>query len=137
MQVAWILGIALVAMGLYVTLSSYFVGGRYVGHSLQTPGTIVQLQNDQPVVSYEVGGTTYQQVLNNHGPDFQVGQTVSLCYSEANPAGALACSDRTYAIYGATTGLSVGGVGLVLILWVLLRRYLATRTIRLSSDVLR
>ena len=135
MQVPWILGIALVAMGLYMTIGGYFIGGSYVGRSLQTPGTVVQLQDDKPVVAYVVNGTPFQHALNDHGPQFEVGQTVVLCFSEANPAGAQSCSDRTYSMYSAVTGIGLLAVGLALALWSYLRRYLVSRVIRLGNVV--
>ena len=135
MPAPWILGIALVAMGLYIAILGFFMGGDYIGHSLQTPGTIVQLQGDRPVVSYVVGGTTFQHALGDHGPEFQVGQTITMCFSEANPAGAQSCSDRTMFVYWAASGLGVTVVGLALALWALIRRSAVTRVIRLGNVV--
>ena len=135
MQVPWILGIALVAMGLYMAIGGYFIGGSYLGHSVQTPGTVVELQDDRPVVSYVVSGATFQQTLNDHGPQFQVGQTINLCFGSANPAGAQSCSDRTFSVYGSATGIGLIIVGLVLALWAYLRRYLVSRVIRLDNVV--
>ena len=135
MQVPWILGIALVAMGLYMAIGGYFTGGSYLGHSLQTPGTVIELQGDRPVVSYVVNGATFQQALNDHGPGFQVGQTIDLCFGSSNPAGAQSCSDRTFSVYGSLTGIVLIAVGLVLAGWVYLRRYLISRVIRLGNVV--
>jgi len=130
MQMQWIIGIALVAMGLYMVIGGYFTGGSYFGKSSRTQGTVVQLQDDRPVVSYLVDGTPFQQTLNDHGPQFQVGQTIDLCFSQANPAGAQTCSDRNSSVYGATTGIGLIVVGLVLAGWVYVRRRLASRVQR-------
>jgi len=135
MQVPWILGIALVAMGLYMAIGGFFIGGSYLSHSMQTPGTVVELQDDRPIVSYMVGGASFQQTLNDHGPQFQIGQTINLCFSSANPGGAQSCSDRTFSVYGSVTGIGLIVVGLALAVWAYIRRYFVSRIVRLDHVV--
>jgi len=90
--------------GLTIIAGGMVIGGWYFGPSGKTTAEVIAVNDGRPTVEYTVGGNTYRKATTEHGPQFEVGQTVELCYNPADPAIAETCLARVVMTVFCTAG---------------------------------
>jgi len=122
-------------IGLLFAVIAYAIGGSYLGSNQRVDGSVVQVDNGRPTVGYTVDGQTYQVVSASHGPQYSVGQAMSVCYAAADPSRAGTCADRVITLWMLGAGVAALLVAVVVAGVMVSRRQAMVRVVNLGRVV--